>query len=161
MKLEKKLRSLATRYRIDQGKKFRLRDFDPADTAGLPKEFKQESEQLLQRSKELLAELQDKLYAQDRWALLLIFQAMDAAGKDGTIKHVMSGVNPQGCDVSFLQSTLGRRAQPRLYVADIEADASARQNRNFQSLLLRGSAGGAGTSRDAGRAAFAGRLPQR
>ena len=104
MKLEKKLRSLATRYRIDQGKKFRLRDFDPADTAGLPKEFKQESEQLLQRSKELLAELQDKLYAQDRWALLLIFQAMDAAGKDGTIKHVMSGVNPQGCDVSSFKA---------------------------------------------------------
>ena len=65
----------------------------------MPKEFKEEAGQLLQRSTELLADLQDKLYAQDRWSLLLIFQAMDAAGKDGTIKHVMSGVNPQGCEV--------------------------------------------------------------
>jgi len=104
MKQEKKLRSLATRYRIDQGKKFRLQNFDPSDTAGLPKEFKEESEQLLQRSTELLAELQDKLFAQDRWGLLLIFQAMDAAGKDGTIKHVMSGVNPQGCQVFSFKS---------------------------------------------------------
>jgi PPK2 family polyphosphate:nucleotide phosphotransferase len=104
MKEEKKLRSFATRYRIDQGKKFDLSKFDPGDTAGLPKEFKDESERLLQRSTELLAELQDKLYAQDRWALLLIFQAMDAAGKDGTIKHVMSGVNPQGCEVSSFKS---------------------------------------------------------
>lgn len=99
MKQEKELRSLATLYRIDQGKKFRLQDFDPGDTAELPKEFKKESEELLQRSTQLLAEMQDKLYAQDRWGLLLIFQAMDAAGKDGTIKHVMSGVNPQGCQV--------------------------------------------------------------
>jgi PPK2 family polyphosphate:nucleotide phosphotransferase len=99
MKLEKELRSLATLYRIDSGKKFRLKDFDPGDTAGLPKEFKTEAKQLLQRSIELVAELQDKLYAQDRWGMLLIFQAMDAGGKDGTIKHVMSGVNPQGCEV--------------------------------------------------------------
>jgi PPK2 family polyphosphate:nucleotide phosphotransferase len=104
MKEEKKLRSLATKYRIDNGKKFALRDFDPGDTAELPKEFKEESKQLLQRSTELLADLQDKLYAQDRWALLLIFQAMDAAGKDGTIKHVMSGVNPQGCEVFSFKS---------------------------------------------------------
>jgi len=100
MKPEKKLRSLATLYRINDGKKFSLKDFDPADTAGLSKDFKkEESEPLLQRSTQQLAELQDKLYAQDRWSLLLIFQAMDAAGKDGTIKHVMSGVNPQGCQV--------------------------------------------------------------
>jgi PPK2 family polyphosphate:nucleotide phosphotransferase len=99
MKQEKKLRSLATLYRVDDGKKFRLSDYDPADTAGLPKEFKEESKALLQRSTEMLADLQDKLYAQDRWGLLLILQAMDAAGKDGTIKHVMSGVNPQGCEV--------------------------------------------------------------
>ena len=80
MKQEKKLRSLATLYRIDHGKSFRLKDFDPSDTAGLPKEVKQESDQLLQRSTQQLAELQDMLYAQNRWALLLIFQAMDAAG---------------------------------------------------------------------------------
>jgi PPK2 family polyphosphate:nucleotide phosphotransferase len=104
MKQENELRSLATLYRIDQGKKFRLRDFDPGDTAEFPKEFKAESKELLQRSTELLAEMQDKLYAQDRWGLLLIFQAMDAAGKDGTIKHVMSGVNPQGCEVFSFKS---------------------------------------------------------
>jgi PPK2 family polyphosphate:nucleotide phosphotransferase len=104
MKQEKMLRSLATRYRIDEGKKFRLRDFDPGDTAGLPKEYKEDSKELLQRSTEQLAELQDKLFAQDRWGLLLIFQAMDAAGKDGTIKHVMSGVNPQGCQVTSFKS---------------------------------------------------------
>ncbi len=107
MKLEKKLRSLATLYRVDEGKKFRLKDFDPGDTAGLPKEFKKESDVLLQRSTQQLAELQNMLYAQDRWALLLIFQAMDAAGKDSTIKHVMSGVNPQGCQVfSFKQPSI-------------------------------------------------------
>ncbi len=99
MKQEKKLKSLSTRYRVDDGRKFRLSDFDPDDTAGLAEEFKGESEELLKRSTELLAEMQDKLYAQDHWGLLLIFQAMDAAGKDGTIKHVMSGVNPQGCQV--------------------------------------------------------------
>jgi PPK2 family polyphosphate:nucleotide phosphotransferase len=104
MKQEKELRSLATLYRIDQGKKFHLRDFDPGDTAGLSKELKEDSKQLLQRSTDLLAEMQDKLYAQNRWGLLLIFQAMDAAGKDGTIKHVMSGVNPQGCDVFSFKS---------------------------------------------------------
>ena len=104
MKQEKTLRSLALQYRIDHVKRFRLRDFDPGDTAGLPKEFKEESKQLLQHSTEQLADLQDKLYAQDRWSLLLIFQAMDAAGKDGTIKHVMSGINPQGCQVFSFKS---------------------------------------------------------
>jgi PPK2 family polyphosphate:nucleotide phosphotransferase len=99
MKQEKKLRSLATLYRVDHGKQFQLRDFDPGDTAGLSDEFKGEAELLLQHSTQQLAELQDMLFAQDRWALLLIFQAMDAAGKDSTIKHVMSGVNPQGCQV--------------------------------------------------------------
>lgn len=96
---QRKLRSLATRYRVDHGGQFRLKNCDPGETAGLTKEFKDEAEALLQHSTSQLAELQDKLYAQDRWGLLLIFQAMDAAGKDGTIKHVMSGVNPQGCQV--------------------------------------------------------------
>jgi PPK2 family polyphosphate:nucleotide phosphotransferase len=90
-------------YRIAKGKGFRLRDFDPADTSGLDLE-KGEAADLLRRGTEWLAEEQDILYAQDRWSLLLVFQAMDAAGKDGTIKHVMSGVNPQGCQVfSFKQ----------------------------------------------------------
>ena len=88
---------------ITKGSGFRLKDFDPADTCGLRLD-KGEAADLLQRGIEWLAEEQDMLYAQDRWSLLLVFQAMDAAGKDGTIKHVMSGVNPQGCQVySFKQ----------------------------------------------------------
>ncbi|MDL2399630.1 polyphosphate kinase 2 family protein [Rhizobium mayense] len=90
-------------FRVTNGSDFRLRDFDPGDTLGL-KMGKQEAAQLLDRGSEWLAMEQDILYAQDSWALLLVFQALDAAGKDGTIKHVMSRVNPQGCDVvSFKQ----------------------------------------------------------
>ena len=90
-------------FRITKGKNFRLKDFDPADTCGL-KMDKGEAAKMLQRGNEWLAEEQEMLYAQDRWSVLLILQAMDAAGKDGTIKHVMSGVNPQGCQVfSFKQ----------------------------------------------------------
>jgi PPK2 family polyphosphate:nucleotide phosphotransferase len=90
-------------FRITKGKGFKLKDFDPNDTRSL-KLDKREAAELLQRGTEWLAQEQDILYAQDRWSLLLIFQAMDAAGKDGTIKHVMSGVNPQGCQVfSFKQ----------------------------------------------------------
>jgi len=90
-------------FRITKGKGFQLKDFDPGDTRGL-KMDKGEAADLLQRGTQWLAEEQDMLYAQDRWSLLLIFQAMDAAGKDSTIKHVMSGVNPQGCQVfSFKQ----------------------------------------------------------
>jgi len=84
-------------YRVEDGKHFRLKDHDPAHTAGV--DSKEEAKQLLEEGVAKLAELQDKLYAEDHWALLLIFQAMDAAGKDGAIKHVMSGVNPQGCQV--------------------------------------------------------------
>ncbi len=100
------LADLASRYRITKGKKFRLKDVDPAETGKLKSPEK--ATELLQHSVQLMSEFQEKLYAQDRWALLLVFQAMDAAGKDGTIKHVMSGVNPQGCEVtSFKQpSTL-------------------------------------------------------
>src|SRR5437899_8070387 len=85
------------KYCIIKGEKFRLKDYDPADTNGV--KSKQHAENILERRIGLLSDMQEKLYAQDRWALLLIFQAMDAAGKDGAIKHVMSGVNPQGCDV--------------------------------------------------------------
>jgi PPK2 family polyphosphate:nucleotide phosphotransferase len=86
-------------FRISKGKDFRLRDIDPSDTLDL-KMKKSEAADLLRRGTKWLAEEQEMLYAQDRWSLLLVFQAMDAAGKDGTIKHVMSGVNPQGCHVS-------------------------------------------------------------
>jgi PPK2 family polyphosphate:nucleotide phosphotransferase len=90
-------------FRISSGKGFRLRNFDPQDTCGLQL-AKSEAAELLQRGTEWLAAEQDLLYAQDRWALLLVFQGMDAAGKDGTIKHVLSGINPQGCRVySFKQ----------------------------------------------------------
>lgn len=94
---EKRAERFARPYRIDRGKKFRLKDVDPADTGG-PKD-KKRAQEVLQKGVEYLAAMQEKLYAQDRWSLLLIFQAMDAAGKDGTIKHVMSGINPQGCQV--------------------------------------------------------------
>ena len=97
--MRKQARELIERYRIEDGEKFRLKDVDPGDTAGLKSEIKDEAKELLARGVERMSELQDMLYAQDRWALLLIFQAMDAAGKDGTIKHVMSGLNPQGCEV--------------------------------------------------------------
>jgi PPK2 family polyphosphate:nucleotide phosphotransferase len=84
---------------VTDGKSFRLRDIKPGDTGGLPPEAKDQAKQLLRRGTEKLAALQERLYAQDRWGVLLIFQAMDAAGKDGAIEHVMSGVNPQGCQV--------------------------------------------------------------
>jgi PPK2 family polyphosphate:nucleotide phosphotransferase len=95
---------LATPYRVTDGQKFRLKDVDPADTGTLKSEDKPRAKEALQIGVEALAELQDMLYAQDRWAVLLIFQAMDAAGKDGAIKHVMSGVNPQGCEVYSFKS---------------------------------------------------------
>lgn len=102
--ISKQAKRLARRYRVDKGKGFRLKDFDPADTAGLGDEYKDEAKELLQRGVQRLADLQEKLYAQDHWGVLLIFQAMDAAGKDSAIEHVMSGVNPQGCHVtSFKQ----------------------------------------------------------
>src|SRR5271167_3062755 len=90
---------LLKRYRIENGKHFRLKDHDPADTHGLGSELKPQAKELLADGVKKLSELQDILAAQDRWGLLLIFQAMDAAGKDSTIKHVMSGVNPQGVEV--------------------------------------------------------------
>jgi len=93
----KKSKHLVRSFQIDRGKHFRLKDHDPAHTAGV--HSKAEAEKLLQEGIAKLAELQDKLYAQDNYALLLVVQAMDAAGKDGVIKHVMSGINPQGCQV--------------------------------------------------------------
>jgi PPK2 family polyphosphate:nucleotide phosphotransferase len=90
-------------FRITTGEAFQLKNFDPGDTCGL-KPDKGEASELFRQGTKWLAQEQDVLYAQDRWSLLLIFQAMDAAGKDSTIKHVMSGVNPQGCQVfSFKQ----------------------------------------------------------
>ena len=97
------LRSYTEPFRVTSGKDFFLKNFDPGETLGL-KMHKEEAQQLLQRGSKWLAMEQEILYAQDSWSVLLVFQAMDAAGKDGTIKHVMSRVNPQGCDVvSFKQ----------------------------------------------------------
>jgi len=97
-----KLKDLSDLYRVNHGHGFRLKDFKPADTHKF--KSKEHATEMLQCSLERLAEMQDLLYAQSRWALLLIFQAMDAAGKDGTIKHVMTGVNPQGCEVYSFKS---------------------------------------------------------
>ena len=97
-----KISKLAKSYRINDGKHFQLKDYDPADT-GHWRSVDQAKEQL-QKDIARMEDLQDKLYAQDRWAVLLIFQAMDAAGKDGTIKHVMSGVNPEGCQVTSFKT---------------------------------------------------------
>lgn len=95
--LLERLNKLTRRFRIDNGSKFRLSKFDPADTEGLAS--KEEGAELLKECIEHLCGLQEKLYAQDTWALLCVFQAMDAAGKDSAIKHVLSGVNPQGVEV--------------------------------------------------------------
>jgi PPK2 family polyphosphate:nucleotide phosphotransferase len=92
-----KVDKLANTYRVESGKHFRLKDFDPADTGHW--RSKEHANEALQKGVLRTAELQDKLFAQNNWSLLLIFQAMDAAGKDGAVKHVMSGVNPQGCQV--------------------------------------------------------------
>src|SRR5260370_22524449 len=96
-RIKMKTDKLAKTYRVESGKQFRLKDFATADTGHL--QSKEHAEDALQQGIVRTAELQDKLYAQDTWALLLIFQAMDAAGKDGIIKHVMTGINPQGCQV--------------------------------------------------------------
>ena len=100
----KNLHKFIKPYIVESGKDFRLKDYDPADTHHLDSEDKPQVTKLLEESVAMLADLQEVLYAQSNWGLLLIFQAMDAAGKDGTIKHVMSGVNPQGVDVYSFKS---------------------------------------------------------
>ena len=101
----KRARGFAKPFRVTKGKDFRLKDLAPDDTLEFTQEdHKSKAKEALATGVMALAELQDKLYAQDKWALLLIFQAMDAAGKDGAIKHVMSGVNPQGCQVYSFKS---------------------------------------------------------
>jgi PPK2 family polyphosphate:nucleotide phosphotransferase len=100
----KKARELAGPFRVVHGKKFRLKDVDPGNTWHFDSDDKKAARATLDATRQLLVGFQDKLYAQDCWAVLLIFQAMDAAGKDAAIKHVMSGVNPQGCDVSSFKA---------------------------------------------------------
>lgn len=105
-KLVKRARELAGNFRVEDGERFRLKDFDPDDTLDFKNGAggKELAAEALKEGVELLTKMQEKLYAQDCWGLLLIFQAMDAAGKDGAIKHVMSGINPQGCQVFSFKS---------------------------------------------------------
>ena len=98
MKIAKKALKLADAFKVRHADSLRLKDYDPADIRGI--HSKEKADELLQQSVAVLQDLQEKLYAQDQWAVLLVFQAMDAAGKDSLIKHVMSGVNPQACEVS-------------------------------------------------------------
>ena len=150
-KLSKKQRrrrivELVEPFKVTRGRRFRLRDYDPDDSNGL--HDKEEAEQYLRRGVEQLAALQDKLYAQDEWGVLLIFQAMDAAGKDGAIKHVMSGVNPQGCQVYSFKAPSSEELDHDFLWRDIDAPARARPHRHLQPLLLRGGAGRARAPRD-------------
>src|SRR5882724_8905132 len=101
-KLIKEASRLAEPFCVTKGEKFRLKDFAPADTTGVKN--KQHAQNILDAREGLLNHLQEKLYAQDRWAVLVVLQGLDAAGKDGVIKHVMSGVNPQGCSVFCFKS---------------------------------------------------------
>jgi PPK2 family polyphosphate:nucleotide phosphotransferase len=103
-----KAAKLARAFRVDQGKRFRMKDYDPAETAGWREE---QATEALQKGMEKMGQLQDKLYAQDQWSLLLVIQAMDAAGKDGLIKHVMTGVNPEGCQVYSFKKPSERELQ--------------------------------------------------
>jgi PPK2 family polyphosphate:nucleotide phosphotransferase len=118
----KKSRKLANPYKVTGDGKFRLKDFDPDDIGGFRQEDKARAKEALEIGVEALATLQDMLYAQDHWALLLVFQAMDAAGKDGAIKHVMSGVNPQGCQVVSFKAPTSE---------DLDHDFLWRCNRNL------------------------------
>ncbi len=132
---------LAERYRISDGKKFHLKNMDPADPWG--KKLKKIADEMMKQSCKRLSKLQERLYAHDRWSVLIIFQAMDAAGKDSTIKNVMSGVNPQGCEVHSFKAPSQRRARPRFPLAVGAQPAAPRPHRHLQSLVLRRDAGGA------------------
>src|SRR5580765_4659451 len=109
-KLVKEAAEISRPYRVTKGQDFRLKDYDPADTGGM--KDREKAQKTLQNDVQLLSHFQEKLYAQNRWALLMIFQAMDAAGKDGAIKHVMSGINPQGCDVTSFKSPSHEELDP-------------------------------------------------
>ena len=102
--VEARSREFSHPFRIEDGKGFRLKDFQPNDTRHLDSDDKPKAKEALALGIDVLAELQERLYAQDQWGVLLIFQAMDAAGKDSAIKHVMSGINPQGCQVFSFKS---------------------------------------------------------
>ncbi len=102
--LIERAKKLAKKYRVKGDKKFKLKEYETTSGSDFGQEDKPLAQKVLQLGVEALADLQDKLYAQDKWSLLVVFQAMDAAGKDGAIKHVMSGINPQGCQVTSFKS---------------------------------------------------------
>ena len=135
-------RSFAKPFRVTDGSDFRLKDVDPDDTLGIGSEDKSRAKEALATGVEALAQLQDMLYAQDRWAVLLIFQAMDAAGKDGTIKHVMSGVNPQGCQVYSFKTPSSEELDHDFLWRCIKYLPVAWAHWDLQSQLLRGGARG-------------------
>ena len=141
--LKKEIRDLIRKYvhpfRITEGKGFQLKDFDPADTCDVKME-KGEATELLGEGTAWLAEQQDILYAQDRWSLLLIFQAMDAAGKDSTIKHVMSGINPQGCQVFSFKQPSSEDLDHDFLWRYCQMPSRTWSHRHFQPLILRGGA---------------------
>ena len=139
------------RYRIDEPDRFRIATFDPADTGGLDLE-KDEAKAMLAEDLDRLAHLQERLYAHDQWAVLIVLQAMDAAGKDGIIKHVMSGINPQGCEVHPFKAPSAEELDHDFLWRGGDAAARARAHRHLQPLALRGGAGGAGASRSCWRA---------
>ncbi len=148
--IRRRIETFIKPFRVTDGKKFKLKHVDPDDTGGL--KSKEAAAKLLAAGVERLCELQDKLYAQDRWSVLLVFQAMDAAGKDGTIKHVMSGVNPTGCQVFSFKAPVVGGAGPRLHVAIAQGAARARPHRHLQPLVLRRDARRPRASRAAARA---------
>jgi hypothetical protein len=138
MKIARKTLQLADAFEVKHGGSFRLKDYDPADLRGI--HSREKADRLLEQSIAMLREMQEKLYAQDQWSLLLVFQAMDAAGKDSAIKHVMSGVNPQGCQVYSFKHPSATELDHDFPLAHGAEPAGARQYRHLQSLVLRGGA---------------------
>ena len=129
-----KSREFTKPFRIAEGAHFRLKDFNPAETLGL--KSKEHAQEALERGIARLSERQEKLYAQDRWAILVILQAMDAAGKDSTIKHVMSGVNPQGCSVTSFKAPSAEDLEHDFLWRSQAFLPERGKHRHFQPLLL-------------------------
>ena len=130
-----KLAKILKACRVDKPEHFRLADYDPAETFGLSTNI-EDVKLILADGVARLGEMQQRLYANGRWAVLVALQGMDAAGKDGVIKHVMSGINPQGCEVPRLQSSERRGTGARFFVANRPSAATARAYRHLQSLAL-------------------------
>ena len=149
----KDIERLVAPFRVTKGRGFHLKDYKPGATLGLRN--KEQAGEWLSRGVDALADLQERLYAQDRWALLLVFQAMDAAGKDSTIKHVMSGVNPQGCQVYSFKAPSTEELDHDFLWRTARLPARARPHRHLQSFVLRRDAGRPRAPGAAGEAAAA------